>query len=108
MRGWQTGTDTQSVTSIAHDGDWTALPERQLLELLDQLEREERRVSRRRNVLHERIEFLRAGGFASAKPESDDLALLLEHEHELSQRRHELHLQIDELRAERSRRRVDP
>jgi hypothetical protein len=108
MRGWQTGTDTQSVTSIAHDGDWTALPERQLLELLDQLEREERRVSRRRDVLHERIEFLRAGGFASAEPESEDLALLLEHEHELSQRRHELHLQIDELRAERSRRRVDP
>jgi len=99
-------TDTQSVTSIAHDGDVTALSDPQLGEILEQLEREERKVSRRRSALHDRIDFVRAGGFASADPDRDDLALLLENEHRLSARRHELHLQIDGLRAERSRRRA--
>jgi hypothetical protein len=94
------------VTTLDHPEDLTALPDPQLGALLASLEREERKVSRRRNTLHGRIDFLRAGGFASATPESDDLDLLLAHEHELSEQRHELHRQIDELRAERSRRRA--
>jgi hypothetical protein len=93
------------VTALTPTGDPTALPDPELSALLEQLEREERIVSRRRNTLHDRIDFLRSGGFASASPDNDDLALLLDTERELSARRHVLHRQIDELRAERSRRR---
>jgi hypothetical protein len=91
---------------LAHDDDLTSLPDPQLRSLLDQFVREERQVSRRRNALHNRIDFVQAGGFASADPESDDLVVVLDTERRLSERRHELHRLIDELRLERSRRRV--
>jgi hypothetical protein len=93
------------VTTLAHIGDPTALSDAELGRLLERLEREERTVSRRRSALHNRLDFVRAGGFASAGSETDDLTLLLETEHELSEQRHLLHRQIDALRAERSRRR---
>ena len=74
--------------------------------LLAQLEREERLVSKRRSTLHDRIDFVRAGGYASADPAEEQLSALQATEHELSGRRRVLHQKIDELRAERSRRRA--
>jgi len=97
--------DTAYVRALAHREDMTAVPDVELRALLEQLEREEKTVSRRRNVVHDRIDFVRSGGFASANPATDDLAVLLDTERQLSERRQTLHLQIDELRAERSRRR---
>jgi hypothetical protein len=96
--------DDGSVTTTSRDADVASLSDREIGVLLEQ--REERKVSRRRSALHNRIDFLRAGGFASGTAESDDLGIMLESEREISEIRHDLHLQIDELRAELSRRRA--
>jgi len=84
--------------------DTAALSDADLEALIEQLESEEQTVSKRRESLHNRIEFVHAGGAASADTGDDQLASLRETERRLSDRRLELHLQIDELRAERSRR----
>jgi predicted nucleic acid-binding Zn-ribbon protein len=94
------------MSNPARVDDVTLLSDRDLSRRISQLEREEIALSRRRNSLHNRIDFLRAGGFAGAKPGSDPLEELLATERELSEQRHTLHYRIDELRAERSRRRV--
>ena len=100
--------DRRSMNNPASAADdVTVLSDRDLTVLLAELEREERTVSRRRNTLHNRIDFVRAGGYASAGPGDDPLEMLVETEHELSEQRHALHVRIDELRAERSRRRLD-
>jgi hypothetical protein len=107
MRGRRAATDTDRVSAAAHDGSTTSfsdLTDHELKELLEQSKREEKRISRQRDALHKRIEFVQGGGSASADQAVDDLAALVATEHELSQHRHELHGQIDELRAERSRR----
>ena len=80
--------------------DPAALSDAELGALVAQLESEEQRTSKRRSSLHDRIEFVNAGGAATA----GQLAALKERERELSDRRLLLHRQIDELRAERSRR----
>ena len=84
--------------------DTAALSDADLEALIEQLESEEQTVSKRRESLHNRIEFVHAGGAASADTGDDQLASLRETERGVSDRRLELHLQIDELRAERSRR----
>ncbi len=96
------------MTTTSRDADVASLSDREIGVLLEQLEREERKVSRRRSALHNRIDFLRAGGFASGTAESDDLGIMHESEREISEIRHGLHLQIGELRAELSRRRALP
>jgi len=93
------------MSETARVAEVTALSDRELAVRLAELEQEERTVSRRRNTLHNRIDFVRAGGHASAEPSDESLDDLLAMEHEVSERRHELHTRIDELRAERSRRR---
>lgn len=82
----------------------SSLSHRELGVLLGELEREERVVSKRRSALHERISFVKAGGFASAEPDGEHLAALQKTEHEISERRRVLHRQIDHLRAELGRR----
>jgi hypothetical protein len=84
--------------------DVTALDDAELGRLLSKLERDERLVSKKRTTLHGRIDFVRAGGFASTDPEHEQLSTLEAAEAELSSQRHALHLQIDEVVAERSRR----
>jgi hypothetical protein len=84
--------------------DVRALEDDELARLLMRLEREERLVSKRRTTLHHRIDFVRAGGFASTDPEHEQLSTLEATEAEFSNQRHALHRQIDELVAERSRR----
>ena len=88
--------------------DPTALSDAELGSLLRQLQREEQSISRRRTTLHSRIDFVRAGGFASNDPGSESLADLQATEVELSERRLVVHQQLSELSAERSRRRVQP
>ncbi len=84
--------------------DVTSLDDAELNALLAQLEREERLVSKRRTTLHGRIDFVRAGGFASTAPEYEQLSTLQASEAELSNRRQELHRQIATLNAERGNR----
>jgi hypothetical protein len=84
--------------------DYTTLSDLEVAGLLAQLEREEQSVSRRRTRLHERIDFVRTGGYASAESAEDLLGALLEEDREISTRRRDLHYRIDALRAERSRR----
>lgn len=103
MGGHARGTDVRLVV-LSVTTDPASLPDRELAEMLERLESEERSVSRRRTALHNRIDFLRTGGHA-AELEHEDIPHLLENERLISERRRELHLQIDALRAERSRRR---
>jgi hypothetical protein len=100
------GADVGNVPTTSRDADLAGLPDHEVGMLLEQLEREERALSRRRNALQNRVDFLLAGGFASGTAESDDLGIMLEREREISDSRRDLHRQIDELRAEISRRRV--
>ncbi len=77
---------------------------RELERLLEQLGEEERRISRRRASLHERIDWLRGGG-AGFSPETDEqLATLCGSERTISDERKELHERIDALREEHERR----
>jgi hypothetical protein len=86
--------------------DPAALGDAELLSLIRRLEREEQSVSRRRTTLHTRIDFVRAGGYASTDPEHESIVALQATEAELSEHRLVLHAQIDALRAEHSRRRI--
>ena len=100
-------TDISSMTELsanARADDMTALSDDELESLLERLEEEELTASKRRGSLHDRIEFVHAGGAASADPVDSQLATLKDNERQLSDRRLILHRQIDELRAERSRR----
>lgn len=94
------------MSSIAGIDDVAALSDAQLGTLLERLEREQLAVSKRRSRLHDRIDFVVAGGFAVAEQADEQLASLRATERDLSDRRHVLHREIDELRAERSRRRL--
>ena len=94
------------MSTLERDTDLATLSERELGALLEQLEREEGKASRRRSALHNRIDFLRAGGFAAEVAGDDDISSLLETERELSTHRHDLHRRIDEVRSEISRRRA--
>jgi hypothetical protein len=70
----------------------TSDTERELQELIAELEQEERAVSLRRRRLHDRLALYPDYG-------SGDLEAI---EHELSARRRDLHARIDALRAQRS------
>jgi len=56
------------VSTPAGIDEIAALSDAELDMLLSRLEREERQVSRRRTTLHDRIDFVRAGGFAFDRP----------------------------------------
>ena len=92
------------MSMLSDIDDVTKLGDVELGVLLEQAEREERVVSKRRSALHERIYVVRAGGFASADAADGHLDSLQEAERELSERRALLHRQIDELRSELRRR----
>ncbi|HJU47302.1 MAG TPA: hypothetical protein VJ689_04155 [Gaiellaceae bacterium] len=71
---------------------------------LAQLRKEERSLSARRSRLHDRIDFLRAGGGGTnAEETARTLADLERQEREVSERRLELHEQIELLSAEAPR-----
>ncbi len=65
---------------------------------LEELEEEERAISKRRRRLHDRIEFLAGSGMG--EPDAEErLAQLIEEEREVSRIRRELHLLIDARRS---------
>ena len=86
--------------------DLSGLSDAVLCARLEELEREEKAVSRRRTKLHTLIDFRRSGGAATNDPTLEPLEPLEAAERELSDHRLELHAQIDALRAERSVRRI--
>ncbi len=92
------------LSADARADDVAGLSDADLDALLGELESEELTASKRRGSLHDRIEFVQAGGAASTDPADGQLATLQSNERQLSDRRLILHRQIDELRAERSRR----
>lgn len=67
---------------------------------LSQLRKEERSLSAKRTRLHNRIDFLRAGGGGLPGQDADLLAELERQEKEISQQRRELHELIDRLTAQ--------
>ncbi len=73
--------------------------------LRDELEIEERRVSRKRARIHERITFVKGGGVQDGASGAEQLELLSQQEQEISTARKELQLQIEAVRAELLRRR---
>jgi RsiG-like len=97
--------DIRGVSILMPLDDVSALSDSELTALLERLETEERSLSRRRNALHNRIDFGQAGSVAPGDSGEDHLAELREAEREISARRHALHLQIEQLRAEELRRR---
>ncbi len=95
------------MSSLADIGNVSALSDAELGMHVERLEREERATSSRRTRLHDRIDFVQAGGYANAERADEQLASLRAAEQELSDRRQRLHRELDELRAERSRRRLE-
>ena len=70
---------------------------------LGRLRAEERQLSRRRDRLHKRIEFLKGGG-ANDDASKEMLASIEGEERYVSKSRHAVHRRIDLLRAEQLRR----
>ena len=85
--------------------DPATLSDTELDRLRRRLEQEERTVSRRRAVMHDRIDFVHGGGGGSGHAVTSQLAELQRRENEITEQRRVLHEQIDALRAEASRRR---
>jgi predicted nucleic acid-binding Zn-ribbon protein len=70
---------------------------------LAELNEEERSISVRRRRLHDRIDFLRAGGGGPLEDVAELLASLEREEREVSAYRRELHERIELMRAEMQR-----
>lgn len=84
------------------EGDLTGLTVSELDRLLEQLEAEERTLSGRRRRLHDRIDFVRAGGNPDGTPASpEQLEALDAQERTISDERKALHARIDAVRRER-------
>jgi predicted nucleic acid-binding Zn-ribbon protein len=77
---------------------------RELERLLEQLGEEERRISRRRASLHERIDWLRGGGAGFSPETEEQIATLIASERTISDERKALHQRIDALGHELERR----
>ena len=70
---------------------------------LSQLRKEERSLSAKRTRLHNRIDFLRAGGGGLPGQDGDLLEELERREKEISRQRRELHERIERMSAELAR-----
>lgn len=86
--------------------DPSTLSDGELTHLLRRLEGNEKRVSRRRAVLHDRIDFVRSGVSSEIYAAGDQLEALQQREREVAEERQMLHERIDAVRAERGRRRT--
>lgn len=80
--------------------DPTGLDDVALVTLLESLEEDETRISRKRTAVHKRIDFLATGGYADPERSADQLADLRLEERELSTLRTALHEEISRVRAE--------
>lgn len=86
--------------------DPATLSDTDLERLCHRLEAAEKTVSRRRAVLHDRIDFVRGGVSSQIFAAGDQLEALEQREREVAEERRALHEHIDAARAERSRRRA--
>lgn len=86
--------------------DPSTLSDVELEHLFRRLEAAEKTVSRRRAVLHDRIDFVRGGVSSEIFAAGDQLEALEQREREIAEERRVLHEQIDAVRAERGRRRA--
>jgi anti-sigma-K factor RsiG len=84
--------------------DPTVLADPELAELLTQLTDEEKHLSRRRDALHRRIDFVRAGGGGHDDASAELLASLVGEERYVSKERKGVQRRLDSLRAEQLRR----
>jgi hypothetical protein len=102
--------DANATASAAGDtGAWAdpaTLTDIELEHLFRRLEAAEKTISRRRAVLHDRIDFVRGGVSSEIFAAGDQLEALQQREREIAEERRVLHEQIDALRAERGRRRA--
>jgi hypothetical protein len=92
-----------SITGYTPELDVSDLTGAEIAARLVPLEEEERRVSRERRRLHDRIDFIRGNGVHDPAT-FDQLATLSGQEREISDRRRAMHREIDALRAELQRR----
>jgi hypothetical protein len=90
------------VTST--DIDPALLPDDELRTLVSRLVEEERQLSRRRDALHRRIDFVNAGGGGHESASIELLDSLRGEERHVSAERQALQRRIDLLRAEQLRR----
>jgi hypothetical protein len=88
----------------ATDVDPTVLADEELGSVLAELEQEEKQLSKRRDALHRRIDFVRAGGGGHDAASVELLDSLNGEEKHVSKERQTLQRRIDMLRAEKLRR----
>lgn len=87
------------------DDEAAGLSDRELEQLLEQLDDDERRISRRRASLHSRIDYLHGGGSGFGPDVMAQIQVLTTDERRVSDERQALHRRIDALRDELRRRR---
>jgi hypothetical protein len=92
-------------TSGMNTADLATLDDGALADRLARFEDDERRLSRRRTSLHDRIDFLARGGYAHEEQSEAQLTALRAEERALSDERHHVHEAIAAARAELVRRR---
>ena len=88
----------------ATDLDPRLLPDDELSALLTELVDEEKQLSKRRDALHRRIDFVRAGGGGHEDASAELLASITGEELHVSRARQALQRRIDLLRSEQLRR----
>jgi hypothetical protein len=84
--------------------DPTVLSDAELSTLVAQLEQEEKQLSKRRDALHRRIDFVRAGGGGHDTASAELLDSISGEEKHVSKERQSLQRRIDTLRSEQLRR----
>ncbi len=72
---------------------------------LHELEQQERALSRRRRLLHDRLDFVRGGGGGQSPAANEQIVVLEGQEKALSEQRRDVQSRIDALQTERERRR---
>jgi hypothetical protein len=91
-----------------HDTDLTIDPTSLSNAALDQLVAtlfaEEKRISAKRTTLHQRIDFLKGGGYAHLDASAEQLTTLQEEDRQLSVARQEIHSRVDAAVAEQRNR----
>ena len=102
----------EANTTASSSGDtyvWddpSTLSDAEVARLLRRLEGDEKSLSRRRSVLHDRIDFVGNGVTSEIYAAADQLEALRQRERKIAEERRLLHDRIDSLRAEQSRRRA--
>lgn len=105
-KGMEANTTTPAPGGTPVQVDLSTLSDGELTQLLRRLEGNERTLSRRRAVLHDRIDFVGNGVASEIYAAGDQLDALQQRERKIAEERRLLHERIDAVRAERGRRRT--